>query len=933
MLHPNTETLTPEHLVVWQDLVNQTGDFDSPEAVAYWKTCIASYTGQSEDRHKVVSHASGETTNEMREADVDQDLEDAPTYHTFPLELREAARYFTHHNFAVFPVQLTTVVKKGEVKLDKTPMTTHGVKDSTTDPNVILDMLRRRKDAPGLAIGVDCEKSGIFVLDVDVRNDAKGMESLAALEEQYGSFPRTWVSRTPSGGLHYWFRGHGRNSVSSAALGPNLDTRGDGGYIVVPPSIADSGEAYTWVHSPDSVALADTPEWLIALTAKAAEKEQTSRDASDDEVIEEGSRNDTLFKRASHLRSLGLSQDEIFGALMVINATHCAPPLEESEVYQIAASAMRYLPNEDKIRHTRVNHTLDALGEALRQSQHAPRVHSGGRDAEIAFDVATYERDTRGTSEQKSTTDNPSVLHGEFHLYQLDNDELNDTGNARRLIDANKGDLLYIPEMGWGAWDHNRTIWLVDGGKNKPARDYVIRLATDTADLPLSGVKPTKGLDESEKEAVEAMNDQMRRWVRNSKNAPNLNRTLARAASENDVLFDYHRLNANPYLFQAANCVIDLRTGEAREGRREDYITVASPVVYDEQATCPQFLDFLSTTCDGNEAKMEYLLWMFGYSLVGHNRNALIFFFIGKGRDGKSTVMRVNREMLGNSMALLTDSSLLQLSTNPKHARNELASFQNKHLIVFSESASLARLDEDVVKRFTGENVIRGEAKFQDAVDIPVVGHGVLLSQHKPNIYDQSRAMWERLRLIQFNHEYTRDVRNPNFYEDVLAAELPGVLRLSVETWLKHQEKKTDYHLIYPEMEKDLEEYRNETDFFGRFAEDCLLFEPEAFLPDIALKAVASAWATDTGEKAFLDPTPKYIKKVIENYVTNRSIQHPVQGGVQHRVDRTLYDIDPGAHNILRGFVGLKLSSTGEGYFKRARRDINRQTLANAFGS
>jgi len=54
---------------------------------------------------------------------------------------------------------------------------------------------------------------------------------------------------------------------------------------------------------------------------------------------------------------------------------------------------------------------------------------------------------------------------------------------------------------------------------------------------------------------------------------------------------------------------------------------------------------------------MEYLLWMFGYSLVGHNRNALIFFFIGKGRDGKSTVMRVNRDMLGHSMALLTDAS------------------------------------------------------------------------------------------------------------------------------------------------------------------------------------------------------------------------------------------------------------------------------------
>jgi P4 family phage/plasmid primase-like protien len=324
---------------------------------------------------------------------------------------------------------------------------------------------------------------------------------------------------------------------------------------------------------------------------------------------------------------------------------------------------------------------------------------------------------------------------------------------------------------------------------------------------------------------------------------------------------------------------------------------------------------------------------MYAYSLVGHNRNALIFFFIGNGRDGKSTVMRVNREMLGHDMALLTDSSLLQLTTNPKHARNELASFQNKRLIVFSESASLARLDEDVVKRFTGENVIRAEAKFQDAIEIPVVGHGVLLSQHKPNIYDQSRAIWERLRLIHFNHEYTREVRNPSFYEDVLAAELPGVLRLSVETWLKHQEKKTDYHLIYPEMEKALEEYRNETDYFGQFAEDCLLFEPEGFLPDVALKAVASEWAKDTGTKALEDPSPKYIKKVIGNYVLSRGIKHTVEGGVQRRVDRKLYDINPGTQNIVRGFVGIKLSSSGEGYFKRARREMTRYSMSSLFGS
>src|SRR5207248_5879093 len=107
--------------------------------------------------------------------------------------------------------------------------------------------------------------------------------------------------------------------------------------------------------------------------------------------------------------------------------------------------------------------------------------------------------------------------------------------------------------------------------------------------------------------------------------------------------------------------------------------------------------------------------------------------------------------------------------------------------------------------------------------------------------------------------EYTEDQIDVDFYENVLHAELPGILALSVQTWLKHKGVRggTDFHLRYPEMEADLEEYRSEMDFFGFFAEDCLLFEKDAFLPDIALKAVAAAWAEATGDRALRDTTPK----------------------------------------------------------------------------
>jgi len=194
-----------------------------------------------------------------------------------------------------------------------------------------------------------------------------------------------------------------------------------------------------------------------------------------------------------------------------------------------------------------------------------------------------------------------------------------------------------------------------------------------------------------------------------------------------------------------------------------------------------------------------------------------------------------------------------------------------------------------VVKRFTGENTIRAEAKFQDAVDIPVVGHGVLLSQHKPNIYDQSRSIWERLRLINFNHYYEESLRNPTYYEDVLAEELPVILRLSVETWLHHQEKKTDYHLIYPEMRHALAAYRKETDYFGQFADACLLLS-QRVSPRHCPEGDRVSLGGGYWRKSLSRSQCRYIKKVVETYVINANIAHPFsQGSSIGLRERTTY--------------------------------------------
>ena len=123
-----------------------------------------------------------------------------------------------------------------------------------------------RDDGVGIVTG---EQSGLWVLDVDPR--AGGLESLAALEATNGKLPVTVTARTGSNGIHYYFGYPGPEYRNTAGLlGAGLDTRGDGGYVVGPPSLHKSGRRYSWILGPGTTPVAPAPEWLLALAKVGA---------------------------------------------------------------------------------------------------------------------------------------------------------------------------------------------------------------------------------------------------------------------------------------------------------------------------------------------------------------------------------------------------------------------------------------------------------------------------------------------------------------------------------------------------------------------------------------------------------------------------------------------------------------------------------------
>ncbi|HKK47350.1 MAG TPA: phage/plasmid primase, P4 family [Balneolaceae bacterium] len=212
---------------------------------------------------------------------------------------------------------------------------------ASRDPDQIKDWWSRWPDAN---IGIACGRSSdLVVLDVDPRHG--GEQSLDALEERLGCFTQTTTIMTGGGGKHFYFRypGEGLLSNSNGKLGDGLDIKTDGGYVVAPGSLHQSGAYYEWLI--DLEQIQPFPKSVIRFLQNLQKTPSTGSDISTDhssvDPIPEGKRNDTLFRMGVNLREEGMTYRQIYNELLDINGKRCTPTLGKAEVDQIAKSASK----------------------------------------------------------------------------------------------------------------------------------------------------------------------------------------------------------------------------------------------------------------------------------------------------------------------------------------------------------------------------------------------------------------------------------------------------------------------------------------------------------------------------------------------------------------------------------------------------------------
>lgn len=223
----------------------------------------------------------------------------------------------------------------------KHPRTKTGLKEATLDATQIRAWWRQWPNANiGIATG-----AGLVVVDIDPRHG--GSESLDDLREELGAWPDTVEAQTGGSGRHIYFAAPYGQTVKNSAgiLGAGIDIRGEGGYVVAPPSNHASGGAYAWEASSDptdGVPVAEIPEaWLARIAGPKRSSAPVEAVAA---VVGEGGRNNALFSLGRSLRAKGLDAGVILATLTAHNAVACVPPLDDAEVETIARSACSVAP-------------------------------------------------------------------------------------------------------------------------------------------------------------------------------------------------------------------------------------------------------------------------------------------------------------------------------------------------------------------------------------------------------------------------------------------------------------------------------------------------------------------------------------------------------------------------------------------------------------
>ncbi len=375
-------------------------------------------------------------------------------------------------------------------------------------------------------------------------------------------------------------------------------------------------------------------------------------------------------------------------------------------------------------------------------------------------------------------------------------------------------------------YDHRQGRWVVFQGHRwaPPTDGEVHRRALDA----IRG-RHRIALDAGDKEGM--------RWALFGEKRQRQINLLALAQNLRPLADSGDRWDLDPWLLGTPSGVVDLRTGQLRDGRPDDRVTLSVSVNYEPDATCPLWSQTIEQIFDGDRELIDYVHRAFGYSLTGDCREECLFLCFGEGANGKGTLMNTAAWVFGDYSDDLPFSALelRDRSSIP----NDIAKIVGKRFVTASES-NATRLNEARVKAITGRDPITARFLHREYFTFDPMAKFWLATNTKPEVLDDSEGFWRRIHLVPFLQTFVG--REDRELKHRLRDEGAGILAWAVRgtlAWL-------DRGLEPPAAVRDATaEYRGESDPLAEFYEEECVIADQARVQAKVLFRAYQGWCAE----------------------------------------------------------------------------------------
>jgi putative DNA primase/helicase len=612
------------------------------------------------------------------------------------------------------------------------------------------------------------------LLDIDPKAD--GMDSLAKLVSEEGDLPSTAVAQTgqygEERGLHYWFR-----MPEDVQRSTKIGVR-DGidllcsvpRFGVLPPSPHKSGVDYDWLTSFDEAV--EIPDHLLELTEEYVAP-------SDSFDVRPGERS----------RPSGAVRD-------FLNRDHDP---EGSQREFLTRVSRHMLGNGDSVEE--VAQTIWTIVDETWENRDPDDPWTEGEITYIVEDLF-----------RKGPT---SSMAKDFHTPD-------DFGNAHRLLDSyDEGHVLFVEAWGkWYVWDTVQARFVEDQGTILQRRWEKI-----TWDEVRKIDKDPKASAEDKRKAIRHWHTQRNRSKIDA--AVYLARGVRPPTRPNE-------LNADPWLLNCKNGILDLRTGELEPADPRALLTKRTRAEFNPDAKGKLWQRFLNEVVPDKKLQ-RFLQVAFGYTLTGLTDEHKFFYVHGPPGTGKTTFLEIFHHALGNYAEAADPKSFMLerggYAGSASGPSEDIARLSNARLVATHEVEASQQFAEAKISHLTGGESVTARFLHQQTFDFVPQFKVWFTANHKPKVSGSSRSgIWRRIMVIPFEQQIPASELDPTLPARLKdQEEMASVLMWALDGLKEWREKNAEGNMMeVPSLvAEEIKEYKDESDHVALFiSEHVKVLEP-----------------------------------------------------------------------------------------------------------